>query len=266
MSRKQWVPCFLMVPLLALLSGCIYMRLLEIKRQLADFERHCALEYQDALVVVFREPVLLKQDILHLAKHGPTMAEEGRRRNIWQYHFVKQYPPRQEGEKGIFDVPVRLFFDDHRMNMGSLPARFFELLPRDFIIEGIRAIGRSHVNPVTRYGEGRFDGKHERPAIPIPQKQDFLRLLGRPYSIENADKDSTLNFLYSLQRGAADPSPPSAAWARLTFAKGGEELSKIEARFAGMRLVLSLDKPGLHASLIHDRMWRQAAPAHRGNL
>jgi len=266
MTPKPLIPCFLLLLAITSLSGCVYLRLLEIKRQLADFGRHCTLEYRDALVVVFREPVLLKEDILYLAKKGPTMAEETPRHSMWQYHFVKQYPPRQEGEGGVFDVPVRLFFDEHKMNMGALPARFYELMPRDFILEAIRAIGHAQVNPVTRYAEGRFHGKQNNTPIPLPRKQDLLRLMGRPYSVEDSGRDCTLSFLYSLQRGKTDPSPPSEAWARLTFSKEGGGLTKIEAKFAGMRFVLSPGKSGDHSLLLHERTWQQAALAHRGNL
>jgi hypothetical protein len=266
MTHKRLISWFLLFLLITSLSGCVYLRLLEIKRQLADFERHFSLEYRDALVVVSREPVLLKEDILYLARNRPSRAEEGPRHSMWQYYFVKQYPPRQEEEGGGFDVPVRLFFDKDKLYMGALPARYFKLMPRAFIIEALSAIGRAQVNPITRYAEGRFTMKIKKWGDPLPRRQDFLKLMGRPYSIDNTDEDTTLSFLYSLQRGGPDPSPPSAAWARLTFSRGAEELSKIEAKFAGMRLVLSLGRSGDHSDLIGNWRLQQAAPAYRGDL
>ena len=44
------------------LGGCVYLRLLAIKRQLADFDRHFTLQQADGLRLICRDPVLLSQD------------------------------------------------------------------------------------------------------------------------------------------------------------------------------------------------------------
>lgn len=72
MPLKRIIFLFLLGALLVPLGGCVYLRLLEVKHQLADFEKHCVLENRDALAVIFLKPVLRKEDILHLAKRGLT--------------------------------------------------------------------------------------------------------------------------------------------------------------------------------------------------
>jgi hypothetical protein len=115
-------------------------------------------------------------------------------------------------------------------------------MPRAFLIEAIRAIGRARVNPVNRHAKGEFYESLEKWEIPLPGKQDFLRLLGRPYAEENTDSTSMLTFVYQLQRGRPDPEPPTDAWARFSFLKGEEELVQIEAKFAGLGFSLSFRK------------------------
>ncbi|MEW6665694.1 MAG: hypothetical protein AB1512_10810 [Thermodesulfobacteriota bacterium] len=242
MPFRRFVAWFLLSALVIPIAGCVYLRLLEVKRQLADFEKYCSLENRDALVVIFHKPVLLKDDILLLARRGPTLAEDGPKKSLWQYHFVKQYLPHQEEEKGRYDVPVRLFFEENKMYGGTLPEAFYHLMPRAFLIEAIRAIGRSRVNPVKRHAKGEFYESRVKLETPLPKKQDFLRLLGRPYSEEDKEGTSTLTFVYRLQRGKLDRKPQTDAWARLTFLKGEENLTQIEAKFAGLGLSLSLRK------------------------
>jgi hypothetical protein len=242
MPLKRIIFLFLLGALLVPLGGCVYLRLLEVKHQLADFEKHCVLENRDALAVIFLNPVLQKEDILHLAKRGPTFVEDDPLQAMWQYHFTKVYPSPQEGEGGVRDVPVRLHFQENKVRMGTLPEPFYRLMPRAFLVEALRAVGRARVNPVTRYGRGEFYESREKWETPIPRKQDFLELLGRPYSEEIAESTSTLTFVYRLQRSGPDSGPPTEARTRLTFLKGVEDLVEAEAKFAGMGFSLSLRK------------------------
>lgn len=249
MPSKRFVACFLLTLLMISFSGCVYLRLLEVKRQLADFEKHCSLENRDALVVTFRKPVLLKEDVLFLAKRGPTFAEDGPQQGMWQYHFVKQSPPQQPEEKGLYDVPIGLFFQEDKVYRGTLPERFYHLMPRAFLIEAMRTIGRAQVNPVDRHARGEFYEGQVKWKTPLPKKQDFLEVLGSPYSEEDADSTSTITYVYQLQRGAPDPKPPTEARARLIFQKGVEELVEIEAKFAGLGLSLFFQKGRGRANL-----------------
>jgi hypothetical protein len=244
MPSKRLFDYFLLIVLIISLAGCVYLRLLEVKHQLADFEHHCSLEDRDDLGVNFRSPVLLKEDILFLAKRGPTFAEDGPKQGTWEYHFIKQYLPHQEEARGTYDLPVRLFFRENKMNRGTLPERFCRLMPRAFLIEVFRAIGRVHVNPANRHAQGEFYENQEKWGTPLPKKQDFLRLLGEPYSEENTETTSTLTFRYLLQRGGHDQSPRPDAWARLTFLKAGENPIRMEAKFAGLRLTLTFQRGG----------------------
>jgi hypothetical protein len=139
-------------------------------------------------------------------------------------------------------VQVRLHFQENKVRMGTLPEPFYRLMPRAFLVEALRAVGRARVNPATRYARGEFYEGREKWETPIPRKQDFLELLGRPYSEETAGNTSTLTFVYRLQRSGPDSGPPTEAKARFTFLKGVEDLVEAEAKFAGMGFNLSLRK------------------------
>lgn len=240
MRCRRYV-CFVLLTVLAsTLSGCVYLRLLKTKLQLAEFEKNFTLENRHALAVTFLNPLLQKKDILHVAKRGPSLEEETPEGSMWQYDLVKVYPPGQEGEGGAYDVSARLFFRENTLYRGTFPERFYHQIPRAFIVEASRALGRAQVDPINRYAKGEFHEQRERNEIPLPGKEDFLRLLGKPHSEKNTEDGLSLTYIYRLQKGKPDPQPPTDAWLRLLFMKGNDALSAIEAKFAGMRLTLSL--------------------------
>jgi hypothetical protein len=214
--------------------------LLEVKLQLADFEKYFKIEHGNGFSLVCLKPVLSTQDILTLAKRGPTFAEGSAQQTVWQYHFTKQYPHPESG-KETFDVPVVLLFQQDKLCMGTLPERFGEVMPTAFIIEVFRAIGRAGVNPIDRSAKGSFFERAKDKGIPIPKSHDFVRLLGKPFAEEKSGAVTIFTFVYRLQRGSQDPAPATDAWARFSFLQGGEKLQKIEAKFAGMKLTLSFE-------------------------
>ena len=234
---------FLLFPLailITLLAGCIYVRLLEVKLQLTDFEKYFKIENGKGLSLVFFKPVLSSQDILAMAKRGPTSGEGDAQQMVWQYHFIKQYP-HPEPEKAAYDVPVSLVFRENKLCTGTLPERFYEILPREFIIDAFKAVGRAEVNMIERSAKGSFFERDKEKGGALPKSADIERLLGKPFSEEKSGEVTVRTFVYRLQKNSLDTAPPINAWARFTFIQESEELRKIEAKFAGMRVTLHFD-------------------------
>ena len=68
------ISVFLLVIIL-LSTGCVYLRLLQVKNQLNDFEGNFDLKDQNGLKLVFKNPVLLSRDIVWLTKNNPISRE-----------------------------------------------------------------------------------------------------------------------------------------------------------------------------------------------
>jgi hypothetical protein len=103
--------CALLIALAFLtqpLWGCIYLRLLEVKFQLSDFDKYLRLGDKEGLDLIFLKPVLLKEDILYLVRRGPTTIWESPESSIWQFYFQKRGEGKNRSEEE-FDVPVDLF-------------------------------------------------------------------------------------------------------------------------------------------------------------
>src|SRR3954470_11819852 len=84
----------LMAGLLAatfLFSGCVYLRLLQVKRQLGDFDRFFALDRHEGLRISCLTPVLLTGDFRWLGITPETIKRLGQSEE-WHVRWVKDVP------------------------------------------------------------------------------------------------------------------------------------------------------------------------------
>ena len=83
MGRRSGTPVlYLSIPLAALLlllplSGCVYLRLLQIKKQLLEFDRNFSLSGRSSLVIEFKNPVLYAKDARFLIGADPLSRTPG---------------------------------------------------------------------------------------------------------------------------------------------------------------------------------------------
>jgi len=75
-----------------LLSGCVYLRLLELKLQLGKFDEYFALQTNDGLAIICHTPVLRTDDVRWIGLKPESTKKLGRAEH-WQVRWVKQLPP-----------------------------------------------------------------------------------------------------------------------------------------------------------------------------
>ena len=224
----------------AVLSGCVYVRLARVKHQLAEVEKNVALDIRDGLWLSFAEPILLPEDILHVARREPSRVENGGASFKWIYRFSKRVrggaPPG-----GRFDVPVELFFAGGKLIGGRLPERFGRILDVRFVQETLRAVGRARVEiePRTVCGRVPSDRVDSGTAV-LPTEQAVTDLFGRPRRRIEGRASSKLVYRYALDpgRGSLRPRRPRVELS-FTFDHPGGRLLRVQARFAGITLDLA---------------------------
>ena len=227
-----------------LLGGCVYLRYLQVKRQLAEPERYLSLGKQSGLTLSFREPVLHPGDVLHVAKHLPSQRIEGRDETQWTYAFLK------ETRRGIYDsgpdnVPVDLFFQNGKLRRGRLPERFAEILDFDFVFQTLRAIGRARVDVRTRSVQCHVPGPELRKAaLHCPSRSDLLHVLGTPLREMVTDSERRLVYRYLLKSGPSE-AQKALSRSRAVFVFGTKDVSLLRAEFhfAGITLLLQYPPP-----------------------
>lgn len=159
-----------------LLSGCVYLRLLEIKKQLAQFDRFFGLQTHDGLALVCHEPVLTTGDVRWIGLH-PEQTKTLGHAEQWQVRWLKQLPLGVT-EPGQFDIVVNLGFADGRLTRVSIPERYFAIMPKEFLIGVIKSLGRGRIDKSEKRIEAAVSAAEiaaARPKLPAIDK-----LLGRP--------------------------------------------------------------------------------------
>ena len=170
-----------------LLGGCIYLRLLEVKNQLGDFDRNFALDSGDGLTLVCKTPVLRTDDVRWIGLKPETTVRE-QKHEQWQVRWVKDLPAGVT-ETGAYDLAFALGFADDRLARIAIPEKYFALMPKDFVAGVIRSVGRGRVSKLGRRLDtsvSESDIAAARPRLPAIGK-----LLGVP-SEERAEGTETM--------------------------------------------------------------------------
>jgi hypothetical protein len=166
----------LLAPLVFLLSGCVYLRLLELKHQLADFDANFEIATDDGVRLTCRHPVLLTGDVRWLGVPPETARRIGQAEQ-WQIRWVKQLPPGVT-ESQQFDIAVNLTFVDDRLTRLAIPERYFAVMPKKFLIGVIRSLGGGHVDKT--HFKIEADISAAEMAAARPRLPSIDKLLGRP--------------------------------------------------------------------------------------
>lgn len=171
-----------------LLSGCVFVRLLELKHQLGDFDRNFSVATDDGVRIICRHPVLLTDDVRWLGLTPESERAIGHA-VAWDVRLVKQLPPSIH-EAGAFDIVVRLYFADDKLTRVAIPERYFTLMPKKFLLDLLRSLGGSRVDRQKRSVEAQLAG--HRPDLPAIQS-----LLGRPTSETTTGGETISHYRYA---------------------------------------------------------------------
>jgi len=180
------------------LGGCVYLRLLELKNQLADFDRYFAADARDGLTLTFLKPVLLDEDMTFL-----NLAPESRHRigvaDRWHFRWIKA-PVAADGGARVYDETADFIFVDHKLAKLILPESFFIFFPKPIALAGLRAIGHSTVDRAHRTATSRLTEELEN--VPAPREVDLSAALGAPGEI--VEHDGQPQWHYRLNPATTD--------------------------------------------------------------
>lgn len=170
------------VCLALLLGGCVYLRLLELKKQLGQFDRFFLLQTHHGVGLVCQTPILTPDDIRWIGLRPEETKTLGQAEQ-WQVRWIKQLTPGIV-ESGQFDIAIELGFVEGRLTRVAIPERYFAVMPKDFLVNIIKSLGQGRVDKSSRKIESAVT------AVP-PALPDIDKLLGRP-SEEIVDGPNTI--------------------------------------------------------------------------
>ena len=225
------------------LSGCVWLRLLEVKGQVDDFDKNIAITITDRLSLRFRHPVMYDEDFLYLTDLNPTRIDAMPQGTRWIVDFHKL------DRNGRFEVPRKTLTFIMDFNAGrklsgfSFSPLFLAMAPPQFLEASIRSLGKGRVDAGKR--QLRVDPS-DLPKIDasLPTRADMHRIYGRPYSIAK-DGDDT-RFVYRFLADVRPRSPKAEskrlAEVKLLFQGPRETLAQMEGKFVGLKLRIDYRK------------------------
>lgn len=180
----RWIRALGLLALLPLVAGCVYLRLLDVKHQLGDFERNFILDESSGLRLTFRHPVLLDRDLafLGLATTHRTTSGHAER---WRITWVKR-PSADAATEAPPAPPVTESLDlvlvDHRLSTVIVPESFFVFFPKSVVAAGLRSLGRARVDREARVvsAEVATGGQPGPVGPPVLPRTALFGTLGEP--------------------------------------------------------------------------------------
>jgi hypothetical protein len=232
-SLRQMAWVALLGTLLSMLTGCVYLRLLEVKKQLQNFDEYFAISGRSELVIEFKKPVIRVKDTRFLIGAEPAQeSREGEHRAHYDFDWVgvstaTHHPP-------LGRLTLDLAFDKGKLTKIIVPETFMMLFPRNVIVYTLKQAKDADVFELKKLARAQIHLKPEVEAE-LPSRTKTEMLLGVPLELRDEDTLQTLVYRYTITT-ARHPVPIEA---RLSF--GSDDLlrkvfvqwdqSAIEAQF-----------------------------------
>ena len=232
-----------LVLLLLQLSGCVYLRLLELKNQFKDFDQYIQVRSSESFSLVFKQPVLHKDDIFNLSKLNPTQKIAHKNGDEWVYHFIKQSNRKTAQDFQQVSLIFRLKFNQQgKLEQWFFPNEFLAIVPPDFLEASLRSLGAATIFKLSRKIKAEV-AQLKTPAKP-PNQQSVKQVLGQPHHIsDNEDLERYLYHFELITDWIEDGyEERKIALVKLDFVPQNQLLIKASPRFAGLKIAISFSK------------------------
>lgn len=240
---KHGLSRFFLLFLAAGLAGCVWLRLLEIKGQLADFDEHMRVRVADRhFIVNLLHPVLTSEDFVYLTKLNPSRTENLPEGYRWFLDF--RMDPAASKEQAAKTVSFAMTFTpEHKLSAFDFSPLFLEMAPAVFLEASIRSLGQGKVD------QGKKQMKVDPEDLPkltakLPNRKDILAVLGPPTDQFPHEGLLVLQYKFKAEAKPVEPEYEKRreAEAKLFFDPAKDELVRLAGRFAGLKLSIDYRK------------------------
>ncbi|MGC9327074.1 MAG: hypothetical protein ACP5I1_05545, partial [Candidatus Hinthialibacter sp.] len=196
-SRRRfiWRALFL-AGVSACLAGCVYLRLLAVKNQLAQFDQFFRVVVDESFTLNFLEPKLYSKDILTLTKMAPSDRTSLGGQEEWTFLFKKMVS--ETGVDPNEDRDISFIFRFNSQNLLdslTFSPLLLRMAPPEFLELSIRSLGYAKVDKKKRRVYG--DSENLRKITSPPPKRDgIVEYLGDPFSEELIDHYDLVTYRY----------------------------------------------------------------------
>jgi hypothetical protein len=253
MLRSRFIPLLLIGSASLLLSGCVYLRLLELKKQLSHFDVNFVVLASEDLTLECLHPLLQAEDLRWLGAipQTTTLSDKG---EDWVIRWVKE-PPSAVKEANIYDMEIDVHFVDGSVVEVCVPKRFLAYVSKELLVSMLRSTGTAKVDRNNRNADAQTESP---PAASLPNLTSISAMLGEP-----TDKQNTSGRVVYFYRDRLDIPNPSTKPLEASFAFDpvSGELKKFTARLP--RGTLNYDFTGPSAAQAPDTVPGSTTPSAR---
>jgi hypothetical protein len=201
--------------------------MLDVRDQLNDFETNFDLNDERGLTLVFKNPVLMSDDVIWLMKGSPLSVKPEQEGQLWTYVFQKQYLTSQE-EGDEYDIPILMVMEDDKLTEVSFPERFLNNLSIPLLKKILASMGNADISKLSRSASSKYEGDDPNE---IPTSDNVQETLGIPYEIEDLGENSKLSYLYYLEDAQGNATNDDKA------------LKRVGGKIRGIKLSLDFEAP-----------------------
>lgn len=234
--QSLFIPLLLALALLT--SGCVYLRLLQLKNQLADFEKNFSASSADGLRLTFKSPVLLGDDLRWLGA-DPESIRKTPAGEYWVMRWVKERAPGST-ETAVYDIELDAELVDHRLRTVQIPERYFNYVPKSLFINALRSAGHAHIDRQSRQAVMDTPAEDPTDRVPPVDRPSIEHMLGLPTQKIVESKAVRYRYVFRSQTSGATGRPVEVTF---TFDPASGMLRKLVGKLPKGTLSFDFSSP-----------------------
>jgi hypothetical protein len=233
-----------LIAMAATLTGCAYWwRAFQTYQQMGEFDKYFSVVATDDFTLKFKEPVMLSEDFVSLARLRPTEEKPTTDGKHWRYWFRKV-----DGYKKTVSPKVEFHSDlnfnkENKLTAWSFSSLFLEIAPPKFLEASLRSIGGGEINKDKMQLRGNTDAI-EKIADDLPKKAAVVAKLGKPFEIKKEKVQDIYVYRFLLDTKTIDEGYENNALneVKLSFDNKTQELTRMAGNFAGLKISINYKK------------------------
>ena len=175
-------------------SGCVYLRLLELKKQFARFDAFFKADTTDGVRIDCLKPLLRTDDVRWLGVFPEIIVTDGER-ETWRVRWIKDAPAGPP-ETAVYDVELSARFLDDQLCHVAIPERYFQFFPKELFVNLLRSTGSARIDRSSRSATVENAPAPDAPEIKPPTLDSIGGMLGRPTERTQRDGLDILRYRY----------------------------------------------------------------------
>lgn len=208
--------------------------------QMDEFDRYFAVTAKEDFTVHFKEPKLLSEDFVSLAKLHASSEETTPTGKKWRYWFRKIDKQGKQISPEISFYLDLAFDKQDKITDWTFSSLFLQIAPPEFLEASFRSLGGAEINEEKQQLRAKASNM-EKIAAKLPKKAVVIAQLGEPLEITREDELEIYNYHFRLDAKEIEEGYEDRALSevKLFFDKTTTELVKMSGRFAGLKISIN---------------------------